>query len=82
MVFLNAYELVTKLSLSHLTTCGLSRCICDQLINLIQIHLLCCAHGEEHIEDEHTATHDVIQDSSTSIARDVEFHVLYEQFFF
>ncbi len=74
MVFLNAYELVIKLSLSHLTTHGLSQCICEQLINLIRIHLFCCAHGEKQI-----VTYDVLRDFFISIARDVEFHVLCEQ---
>jgi hypothetical protein len=63
-----------RLGLPHPTACGLSQCICGQTINLIGIHLFHYAHGGKC-----TATHDAIQDSFTSIARNVGFHVLHKQ---
>jgi hypothetical protein len=50
------------------------QCICGQAIDWIGIHLFRCVHWGKH-----TATHDAIQDFSTSIARDVGFHVLHKQ---
>jgi hypothetical protein len=64
----------TKLGLPHPTIHGLSQCICSQAINPIGIHLLCCVHGGKHM-----ATNDAIQNSFTSIVKDVGFHVLYKQ---
>lgn len=64
----------TKLGFPHPTARGFFQCICNQAIDSTRIHLFCCAHGGEHM-----ATHDVIQDSFTSIAKDVMLHVLCEQ---
>jgi hypothetical protein len=55
-------------------TCGFIQCICSKALDLIGIRLFCCVHGWEH-----TVTHDAIQDSFSSIAKDVKFHVLHEQ---
>ncbi len=44
----------------------------SQPIDLTRVLLLRCVHGEDCI-----ATHDAIQDSFTSIIKDVKFHVLH-----
>jgi len=43
-------------------------------VDQTRIHLFHCVHGGECI-----TTHDVVQDSFISIAKDVGFHVLHEQ---
>jgi hypothetical protein len=40
---------------SHHLTFGLSHCICNQPLNLIEIHLFSCANGGER-----TTTYDVV----------------------
>ncbi len=66
--------LCIRLDFPHPSVHGLSQCICDQPIDSIEIHLLCCAH-----ERKHTITHYVIWDFFASIAMDVGFHVLHKQ---
>ncbi len=44
--------------------------MCTHPINAIGVHLLCCAH-----DNEHTGTHDVIRDTFAAIARNVIFHL-------
>jgi hypothetical protein len=55
---------------------NLFHCVCTHSINwLVNIHLLQCAHGNEHMK-----THDVVQVVITStIVRKTNFKVVYEQ---
>jgi hypothetical protein len=41
--------LQTWLILPHFSTTGLPWCVCTHPIDLMDIHLLCCAHGNEHM---------------------------------
>jgi hypothetical protein len=49
-------------------------CMCTYPIDLMGIHLLPCAHNDEHIR-----THDVVRNTFVAIAQDVGFHVRWEQ---
>jgi hypothetical protein len=64
----------TKLGLPHLLTFGLSHYIYGQPLDLMGIHLFCCAHGGEKKK-----SHNVISDAFASITRDVGFHGAREQ---
>ncbi len=64
----------TWLGLPHPSTLCISQCVCTHAINLMDIHLLCCAHGIEW-----TGAHDVIHDTFAAIVRDASFHVGQEQ---
>jgi hypothetical protein len=66
--------IVDILSLSHPLALNLTHYICDQPLDPMGIHLLCCTHGGER-----TTSHDVVRDSFVSIAKDMTFHVLQEQ---
>jgi hypothetical protein len=59
-----------QLGLSHPLIAGIPRCMCTHLINVTNVYLLCCIHGNER-----TSTHDAICDVFTAIARDVNLHV-------
>jgi hypothetical protein len=61
----------------HLVALGLTHCICGQLIDLVGIHFLWCSYGGECI-----TFHDLVQDIFVSIAKNVGFHVSYEQHMF
>jgi hypothetical protein len=62
----------TWLNLSHPLALGLSHCICGQLLNLMGFHLLRCTHGKERM-----ASHDVMWNAFTYIARDARFHIVH-----
>ncbi len=47
--------LCTQLRVTHPSITSILRCVCTHPIDLMGIHLLCCAHGNKHI-----GTHDVI----------------------
>ncbi len=63
----------TWLGLPYPLTFGLSHCICDQPLDPMGIHFLCCAH-----DGDKTTSHDIMQDVFVSITRDVRFYVLRE----
>jgi hypothetical protein len=58
------------LKLPHLSIACFPWCVCAHPIDLMGIHLLCCAYGNECI-----GIHDVIHDIFVAIARDASFHV-------
>ncbi len=60
----------TQFGLPHPSIIGIFWCVCTHPIELMDIHLLCCAHGNEH-----TKTHDAIYNTFTTIAWNVGFHV-------
>ncbi len=64
----------TWLGLPHPSTLCIPQCVCTHAINLMDIHLLCCAHGIEL-----TGAHDVIHDTFAAIVQDANFHVGQEQ---
>jgi len=64
--------LYTWLGLPHPSIVGIPWCV--HPIDLMGIHLLRCAHVNEH-----TITHDAICDTFVAITRDVGFHVGWEQ---
>ncbi len=64
--------LCTWLGLPHPSIVSIPRCV--HPINLMGIHLLLCAHGNEHIR-----THDAICDTFAAITQDVSFHMGREQ---
>jgi hypothetical protein len=64
----------TKLGLPHMLTFGLSHYIYGQPLDLMGIHLFCCAHGGEK-----TTSHNVIWDAFVSITKYVGFHGVREQ---
>jgi hypothetical protein len=59
-----------RFKLPHLSIACLPWCVCTHRIDPMGIHLLCCAHGNEHTKT-HYATHDIF----IVIARDVGFHM-------
>jgi len=63
-----------RLGLPHLSIANILQCVCTHPIDPMDIHLLCCAH-----DDEHTWTHDVIHDTSVAIAHDASSHMGWEQ---
>ncbi len=67
-------KLHTWLGLPHPSIIGILQCVCTHPINLMGIHLLLCAHGNEH-----TGTHDAICNTFVAITWDVGFHVGREQ---
>ncbi len=58
------------LRLPHLLIIGILRCMCTHPIDFMDIHLLCCVHGNEHI-----GTHNVVRNIFVAIAQNVNFHV-------
>ncbi len=64
----------TKLDLFHPLIFGVSHCIYSQPLDLMEIHLLCCTHGEER-----TILHDIVWDVFIAIARYTWFHVSLKQ---
>jgi len=56
--------------ISHISIANLPQCVCTHPINPMGIHLLHCAHGNEH-----KATHDAICDTFVAIAWDANFHM-------
>jgi hypothetical protein len=44
--------------------------MCTHPIDFMDIHLLCCVHGNEHI-----GTHNVVRNIFVAIAQNVNFHV-------
>jgi hypothetical protein len=48
--------------------------VCTHPINLMDIHLLCCTHGNERM-----GNHDVVHDIFVATSQDVGFHVGWEQ---
>ncbi len=65
-------SLRTILGLPHPMGYGFSQCICNQAIDSIGIHLFSYVHVGER-----TTTQDAVQDSFTSIVKEVKFHVLH-----
>jgi hypothetical protein len=61
----------TELGLPQLWVVGLTHYTCDQPIDPMEIHLFHRAHGGER-----TTSHDVVQDTFASIAKDARFQVL------
>jgi hypothetical protein len=66
----------TWFGLPHLSIAGISQCVCTHPINLMNIHLLCCAHG-----DECTGTHDAICNTFATITWNAGFHAWQEQLY-
>jgi hypothetical protein len=64
----------TQLGLPHLSIASILQCVCTHPIDSMGIHILCCVHGNECIK-----TYDVICNTFTTIARDVNFHMKQEQ---
>jgi hypothetical protein len=71
------FVLCIRLGLPRPLTLRLIHYICDQPLNLVGTHLLCCSHGGEWI-----ISHNVIQDVFTSIVKDTWFHVSKPMFFY
>jgi hypothetical protein len=63
-----------QLGLSHPSNANIPWCECTYPIDLMGIHLLCCAHGNEHI-----GTHDAICNTFVIIVRNVGFHMGWKQ---
>jgi hypothetical protein len=63
LVFSTVFQI--RLGLPHLLVASILQCGCTHPIDPMGIHLLCCAH-----DDEHTWTHDAIHDTSVAIAHD------------
>ncbi len=63
-----------QLGLPHPSIIGILWCMFTHPIDLMGIHLLRCAHGNEH-----TGTHDVVRDTFVVIAWDVGFHMWWQQ---
>jgi len=59
-----------QLGLSHPLVLGVSHCICNQPLDPMGIHLLCCAHGEERI---------TLHDAFVAIVKDAGLHVSQER---
>jgi hypothetical protein len=55
----------TRLGLSQPLILGVSHCICNQPLDPMGIHLLCCTHGGERM-----VSHDVVQNVFVAIAKD------------
>ncbi len=66
--------LPTWLGLSHPLVLGVSHYICNQPLDPLGIHLLCCTHGGEKM-----AFHDVVRNVFMVIVKDAGFHVSQEQ---
>jgi hypothetical protein len=62
------------LGLPYPSIVGIPRCMCTHPIDIIGVHFLCCAHGNEC-----TSTHDAICDIFVTIAQDPDFHVGWKQ---
>jgi len=62
------------LGLPHPSIACIPWCMCTHPINVTSLHILCCAHGNEHM-----STHDVVHDTFVAIAWDANFHVGQEQ---
>jgi hypothetical protein len=60
--------------LPHISIARIPWCVCTHPINPTGIHFLRCVHNNEHIR-----THDGICDTFVTIARNVGFHVRWEQ---
>ncbi len=71
-VFFNVVH--TRLGFSYPLILGVSHYVCNQPLDFMKIHLLCCKHGGER-----TASHDVMQNVFMIVAKDVGFHVAQEQ---
>jgi hypothetical protein len=56
--------------LQHLSIAGLPQCVCTHPINPMDIHFLCCAHGNECM-----GTHDAVCDTFVAITWNVGFHI-------
>jgi len=72
LVFSTVFQI--WLGLPHLSIASILQCMCTHPIDPMDIHLLCCAH-----DDEHTGTHDAIHDTSIAIAHDASSHMGWEQ---
>jgi hypothetical protein len=66
LVFFTMFQI--QLGLPHSSIASIFQCVCTHPIDLMDIHLLHCAHGNEHI-----GTHDVICNTFVTIAWDVAF---------
>ncbi len=64
------------LGLPHLSIISICWCVCSHPIDLMGIHLLHCAHGNERI-----GTHDAIHNSFVAIAWNVSFHMGWKQLY-
>jgi hypothetical protein len=62
------------LGLPHLSITSNPQCVCPHPINVTNVHLLCCTHGNERMD-----THDAIHDTFATITWNVDFHVGWEQ---
>jgi hypothetical protein len=60
----------TQLGLPHPSIVGIFRCVCTHPINPINIHFLCCGHGNKRI-----GTHDAFCDTFVTIGWNVGFHM-------
>jgi hypothetical protein len=58
------------LGLPHLSIASLPQCVCTYPINLMGIHLFCCAHGNKR-----SSTHDAIHETFAAIVWNVSFHM-------
>jgi hypothetical protein len=63
----------TWFGLPHPLIVSIPRCVCTHPIDRMNIHFLCCVHGNEL-----TKTHDTICHSFATITWDVNFHVGWE----
>jgi hypothetical protein len=59
-----------RLGLPHLSIVSIPWCVCTHLIDATSVHLLRCAHGNEHMN-----THDVVCITFVTLPWDVNFHV-------
>jgi hypothetical protein len=57
-----------QLGLPHPSIASIPQCVCTHPIDLMGIHLLHCAH-----DNEHTGTHDAIRDTFVTIVRNFGF---------
>jgi hypothetical protein len=62
------------LGLTHLSIASLPQCVCTHTIDPMDIHFLCCAHGNECM-----GTHNAIHNTFVAIVQDVSLYVGQEQ---
>ncbi len=63
-----------RFGLSHPLIIGMSQCICNQPLDPMGIHILHYAHGGKRM-----ASHNVVRDVFTAIAKAMRFYVLRDQ---
>jgi hypothetical protein len=63
-----------QLELSHPSIASIPWCVYTHPIDPMGIHILCCAHGNEH-----TGTHNEIRNTFVAIVQNVGFHMGWKQ---